>query len=87
MSQLSVIWSRCFSGTHLAGESGRRLGYLAYVVEGHAHGQWALVRVCGVDVSHVYGVKTKRTANVQSNCREEADILYFAENNVYHLLF
>ena len=31
----------------------------------HAHGQWALVTVCGVDVCHVYVVvRTKRLAYV-----------------------
>ena len=30
----------------------------------HAHGRWALVTVCGVDVSHVYVVRTELSAYV-----------------------
>ena len=37
----------------------------------HAHGRWALVTVCGVDVSHVYVVvRTKRLAYVIAKCRQ-----------------
>ena len=32
----------------------------------HAYGRWALVTVCGVDVSHVNVVRTKRSAYVKS---------------------
>ena len=54
---------------HLAGECASVKGIWHTSSKGmprHAHGRWALVTVCGVDVCHVYVVRTERSAYVMS---------------------
>ena len=54
---------------HLAGECASFKGIWHTSSKGmprHAHGRWALVTVCGVDVSHAYVVRTERSAYVTS---------------------